>query len=177
MAIHRRIARRDIVLLIALATTWLVGCAADYPGLQVTIAPSQRLAPTSPPATASPTAVRVTPVAKALPPALVGSWMQENWGGSSRTGYFTRTAYVFDAGGTYALYSLLCLTGGSCQDADPPESGIAVVTGNLLDLSPQTPSLQGPRSYVFAVVRDPNMGDLRLQFQMPGYVDEFFWQP
>ena len=169
MAIHRWITRRDVVLLSALATTWLIGCAAGYPGSLGT--------PTSPQATVRPTEVKVTPGGNALPPALVGSWMQENWGGSSRTGYFTRTSYAFDANGTYTLVNLLCLTGGSCDNADPPEAGIATVTGNLLSLSPQTPSIDGPRSFVFAVVRDPNMGDLRLQFQMPGYIDEFFWQP
>ena len=81
------------------------------------------------------------------------------------------------ADGTYGLYVLLCLTGGTCSDADQPEGGLATVQGDVLGLSPQTASLLGPRSYQFAVVRDPNMGDLRLQFFMATFVDEFFWAP
>lgn len=169
--------RLGVLGLIALATTALVGCDQEgSPGPQVTESPSQLVLPTFPPATASPTEA-TTNQGDALPPELVGTWMQENWGGSTRTGYFTRKAYAFDADGTYTLVSLLCLTGGSCEEADPPEAGIATVNGNQLSLSPQTQSIEGPRSYLFAVVRDPNMGDLRLQFQMPDYVDEFFWQP
>lgn len=164
--------------LIVLATTALAGCdEAGYGGPPVTTSPSQLLLPTFPPATASPTEATTNQGDGALPPELIGTWMQENWGGSTRTGYFTRKAYAFGADGTYALVSLLCLTGGSCEEADPLEAGIATVNGNQLSLSPQTQSIEGPRSYLFAVVRDPNMGDLRLQFQMADYVDEFFWQP
>jgi hypothetical protein len=102
--------------------------------------------------------------------------MQENRSGGP-AGYFTRKAYRFEPDGTYGLVNLLCFTGGTCEDAEPPETGIATVTGNQLSLSPQTQSTDGPRTYTFAVVRDPNLGDLRLQFQMADYVDEFFWQP
>ena len=171
--------------LIALATIALVGCGQAGSGEpQVTESPSPLFEPTFPPATASPTEAEMSPTEAtmsqgygALPPELVGTWMQENWGGSSRSGYFTRKAYAFYADGTYELVSLLCLSGASCEQADPPEAGIATVNANQLSLSPQTQSIEGPRSYLFAVVRDPDMGDLRLQFQMAGYVDEFFWQP
>jgi hypothetical protein len=167
-----------VVGLIALAATTLVGCGgAGSTGAQVSESPSRTVLSTLPPATLRPTEAVSTPGPVALPTELVGSWMQENWGGPNRSGYFSRKAYAFGADGTYELVDLLCFTGASCEDANPPETGIATVTGDQLSLSPRTPSVEGQRSYRFAVVRDPNMGDLRLQFQMPGYIDEFFWQP
>jgi len=177
--------RLGVLGLIALAMLALLGCgAAANLAPPASGATTQLILPTFPPATASPAGANIGPTESAmsqgqgaLPPELIGTWMQENWGGSTRTGYFTRKVYGFFADGSYALISLLCLTGGSCEDADPREVGIATVQGNQLSLSPQTQSIEGPRSYIFAIVRDPNMGDLRLQFQMADYVDEFFWQP
>lgn len=158
--------------LILLAATMLVGCV-QAPRPQPTRLPSQSLPPTLPP---TPTAETTTHGGGTVPPELVGTWMQENRSGGP-TGYFTRKAYQFAPDGNYALVNLLCFTGGTCEDSEPPESSVATVIGNQLSLSPQTQSADGPRTYTFAVVRDPNLGDLRLQFHMPDYVDEFFWQP
>jgi hypothetical protein len=115
-------------------------------------------------------------VAAALAAELVGTWVQENRSGGP-AGYFLRKAYRFNTNGSYELVNLLCFTGGTCSDTDPPEAGFATTVGNQLSLSPQTVSVEGPRTYTYTVVRDPDLGDLRLQFQMPDYVDEFFWQP
>jgi hypothetical protein len=111
-------------------------------------------------------------------PELVGSWTQDASGAS--TGYFLRSEYTFAPDGEYALTDRLCITtfdGTTCQDDDSPEAGVAATNGNQLLLSPTTASDLGRRTYTFAVVRDPNLGDLRLQFFMQGYVDEWFWVP
>jgi hypothetical protein len=170
-----------VIAILALAGCAGAGTAIGTPNAHGTAAPSQPFVPPLPTAGASvarPTATpsRATLEPHSLPAELVGTWLQENRAGMT-TGYFTRTLYVFAADGRYGLYVLLCLTGSTCSDADPPEGGLAAVDGRVLSLSPQTASVEGPRSYTFAVVRDPNMGDLRLQFFMPDYVDEFFWAP
>jgi hypothetical protein len=111
-------------------------------------------------------------------PELVGSWTQDAAGAS--TGYFIRSEYTFAPDGTYALTDKLCFTdsnGTTCQPDDSPEAGVAATNGNKLLLSPTTASDLGARTYTFAVVRDPAMGDLRLQFFMPDYVDEWFSAP
>ena len=132
--------------------------------------------PTNPPPPPPPLN-RPTPAgAGALPPELVGTWTQDNSGAS--TFYFSRSAYQFAPDGTYALLDLLCsqdANGTNCQEANPPEGGVATVTGNQLSLVPTTQSAVGPRTYTFQVVRDPDVGDLQLQFLMPDYVDVWFW--
>jgi hypothetical protein len=103
-------------------------------------------------------------------------WMQDGAGMS--TGYFLRRVFSFAADGSYALVDMLCFSdynGTSCQEDESPEGGVALVTGNVLTLNPTTASDEGQRAYQFAVIRDPNMGDLRLQFYMPDYTDEWFW--
>jgi hypothetical protein len=174
-----RIGKLGLLGSILVAAMMLVGCAqtADR-GSQATGLPTQPPVPTTPPAPPTPTENPTTQGGGAVPPALVGTWTQDSV--SSSTFYFSRKAYQFNADGTYALLDLLCSqdsNGTTCEQADPPEAGVATVNGNQLSLSPQTQSTDGPRTYVFAVVRDPNLGDLRLQFQMPDYVDEWFWQP
>jgi hypothetical protein len=174
---------------ILLAAMTLLGCVqVAYRGPQVTGSPTQPLAPTLPPAPSlSPTTSGLAPTPTpgttnqgggTVPPELVGTWTQDNVGSS--TFYFSRKAYQFQADGTYALLDLLCSTdsnGTTCEQADPPEAGVATVSGNQLSLNPTTQSTDGPRTYTFAVVRDPNLGDLRLQFFMADYVDEWFWLP
>src|SRR3954471_12396877 len=111
-------------------------------------------------------------------PELVGTWTQDAAGAS--TGYFIRSEYTFAPDGKYALTDRLCLTdsnGTNCQPDDSPEAGVAATNGNKLLLSPTTASDLGVRTYTFAVVRYPNMGDLRLQVFMPDYVDEGFLVP
>jgi len=113
-----------------------------------------------------------------MPAELAGTWTQDTAGSS--TFFFSRKAYQFAADGTYALLDLICsqdANGTTCEQAEPPEAGIATVVGNQLSLNPTTQSTDGPRTYPFAVVRDPNIGDLRLQFFVAGYTDEWFWQP
>ena len=114
----------------------------------------------------------------AVPPELVGTWTQDNTSGGG--GLFGRMAYQFAADGTYVLYDLLCtqdFSGTNCEDANPPELGIASAAGSQLSLTPTSQSVQGPRTYEFKVVRDPNLGDLRLQFYFADYIDEWFWLP
>jgi hypothetical protein len=114
----------------------------------------------------------------AVPPELVGIWTQDNTSGAG--GLFGRMAYQFAADGTYVLYDLLCtqdFSGTQCEDANPSELGIASASGSQLSLTPTSQSVQGPRTYAFAVVRDPNIGDLRLQFYFADYIDEWFWLP
>ena len=111
-------------------------------------------------------------------PQLVGSWTQD--AAPASTGWFIRSEYTFAPDGEYALTGRLCITdfnGTQCQDDDAPEAGVAATNGNKLLLSPTTPSDLGVRTYTFAVVRDPAMGDLRLQFITANYVDEWFWVP
>lgn len=113
-----------------------------------------------------------------MPPELVGTWTQDNTSGGG--GLFGRMAYQFGADGSYVLYDLLCtqdFNGTHCQHANPPETGVATAIGDQLNLAPTSQSIQGPRTYTFAVVRNPDMGDLRLQFITAAYVDEWFWLP
>lgn len=168
---------------LVLAAMMLVGCIQTGAPVRPTIGPTEPIVPTVPPPT--PTLPGPTPTEDAtnqgggtVPPELIGTWTQDGVGSS--TFYFTRKAYQFDADGNYALLDLLCSqdsNGTTCEQAEPPEAGVATVNGNQLSLSPHTQSADGPRTYTFAVVRDPDLGDLRLQFQMADYVDEFFWQP
>jgi hypothetical protein len=174
---------------ILLAAMMLLGCGqVAYRAPQVTGSPTQPLRPTLPPrpsssTTTSPLAPTTSPGTTyqgggAVLPELVGTWTQDSTGSS--TFYFSRKAYQFNADGTYALLDLLCSqdsNGTRCEQSDPPEAGVATVVGNQLSLSPQTQSTDGPRTYTFAVVRDPDLGDLRLQFFTADYVDEWFWLP
>ena len=114
----------------------------------------------------------------AVPPELVGIWTQDNASGAG--GLFGRMAYQFAGDGTYVLYDLLCtqdFRGTQCEDANAPELGVASAAGNQLSLTPTSQSVRGPRTYIFAVVRDPNIGDLRLQFYFANDIDEWFWLP
>jgi hypothetical protein len=165
--------------LVLLAALTLVGCAQA----------AQPIDPRQPIPTQTPLPIKsraATPDATgslaqgggAVTPELVGTWTQDSAGSS--TFFFSRRAYQFTVDGTYALLDLICSqdsNGTSCEEANPPEAGAAVVNGNQLSLNPTTQSTDGPRTYTFAVVRDPNMGDLRLQFLTPDYVDEWFFQP
>jgi hypothetical protein len=164
---------------ILVAATVFVGCGqVAYRGPQATGSPTQPVVPTLPPVP-SPDATRTTyQGGGAVPPELVGTWTQDSTGSS--TFYFSRKAYQFLADGTYALLDLLCSqdsNGTTCEEANPPEAGVATVSGNHLSLNPTTQATDGPRTYTFAVVRDPDLGDLRLQFFMADFVDEWFWLP
>ena len=106
------------------------------------------------------------------------SWVHGRRTPTARPPATIRSEYTFAPDGSYALTDKLCLTdfnGTTCQADDTPEAGVAATNGNQLLLSPTTASDFGARTYTFAVVRDPNLGDLRLQFIMPDYVDEWFW--
>ena len=178
-------AGRSIAVLGAalVAATSLVACSMTSTGgttanPEPTAIPGPTATPGPTPNTPNPSIPQPTEFngGGAVPPELVGMWTQDNASGAG--GLFGRMAYQFAADGTYVLYDLLCtqdFAGTHCEEANPPELGIASATDSQLSLTPTSQAVQGPRTYVFAVVRDPNFGDLRLQFYFADYIDEWFW--
>ena len=172
---------RSIAVLVAalVAATSLLACSVTSTGgTTANPGPTAVLGPT--PNTPNPSFPQPTEFngGGAVPPELVGTWTQDNTSGAG--GLFGRMAYQFAADGTYVLYDLLCTQdyrGTQCEDANPPELGIASAAGSELSLTPTSPSVDGARTYVFAVVRDPDFGDLRLQFYVADSIDEWFWLP
>ena len=111
-------------------------------------------------------------------PELVGTWTQDSAGQPS--GNFLRSAYIFQADGTYALLDMLCfqdLSGVTCDPDESPESGVATVNGDMISFTPTTASDLGPRAYPFRIEFDEVTGYNRLQFFIGGVTDEWFWLP
>jgi hypothetical protein len=58
----------------------------------------------------------------------------------------------------------------------PYEWGVALASEGVLTPLPQTPSADGQRAYVYAVVQDQFVGDWTLQFELPTHLDVFYRQ-
>lgn len=129
----------------------------------------------------SPTSSSVTVIPEPPPPApvhrlakeLVGSWETEHWLDSTGSRAIVRT-YRFAADGRYEYTLAECESSTNCV-IQSGERGSAQTADGVLSLYPETASADGPRSYPYAVGRDPNVGDLQLHLRLEnGDVDIFY---
>jgi hypothetical protein len=117
---------------------------------------------------------RTAPEALApLPPELVATWSTSTWLDQSGSHQIVRT-YVFSPDGRYEYTLAECRSSTDCSLVSQ-ESGLAQAANGTLSLQPQTESDDGPRAWPYAVVQDPNVGDIQLHFTLPdGQVDIFY---
>jgi len=151
----------------ALAFLFLLfaGCGGDE-----TATPSSSstvLQETQPETEPSNTAVALTP----LPPQLVGTWTTVSGSAGSQQ---IRREYVFLADGRYAYTVGMCQSSTDCSVVSQ-ESGYAQVVNGNLSLQPQTEPNDGPRTWPFIVMRDPNVGDVQLHIRLPDGQDDIFY--
>lgn len=104
---------------------------------------------------------------------LVGSWETQHWLDSSGSRAIVRT-YTFTADGRYDYRLARCESSTSCA-IEGSERGIVSASGGVLTLVPATTSGEGPRSFPYAVGRDPNVGDLQLHLRLPTGEDDVFY--
>jgi hypothetical protein len=108
-----------------------------------------------------------------LPPDLVATWETSSWLDQSGSQQIVRT-YVFSPEGRYEYTLAECRSSTDCTIVSQ-ESGYAQAANGILSLEPQTESDEGPREWPYAVVRDPNVGDIQLHLALPdGQVDIFY---
>lgn len=110
-----------------------------------------------------------TPLAKEL----VGSWETQHWLDSSGSRAIVRT-YTFTADGRYDYRLARCESSTSCA-VEVSEQGLASAAGGVLSLVPGAGSGEGPRSFPYAVGRDPNVGDLQLHLRLPTGEEDIFY--
>jgi hypothetical protein len=109
-----------------------------------------------------------------LPPELVGSWTTATW--QSQSGYpQIRRTYVFSADGRYEYTVGQCESSTQCALVSK-ESGTAQVEHGVLAVVPQSESADGPRSWPYAVDRDPVVGDVRLNLALAGGQTDIFYR-
>jgi hypothetical protein len=129
----------------------------------------------------SPTSSSVTVIPEPPPPTpvlrlakeLVGSWETQHWLDSTGSRAIVRT-YRFAADGRYEYTLAQCESSTNCVIRSG-ERGAAQAADGVLSLYPETASADGPRSYPYAVGRDPNVGDLQLHLRLEnGDVDIFY---
>jgi hypothetical protein len=174
----------------ALAVAALMACAGCSAGTTTAsraISPQPSTTPVSPattsaadpgpiPTSSSGTVVPAPPVPTVVPRLdrdLVGSWETQHWLDSTGSRAIVRT-YRFAADGRYEYTLAVCQSSSNCT-IQSFERGSARAANGVLSLTPETVSVDGPRSYPYAVGRDPNVGDLQLHLALPnGEVDIFY---
>ena len=108
-----------------------------------------------------------------LAPELVGTWETQHWLDATGSQAIVRT-YRFTADGLYDYTLALCRSSTDCSIRGS-ERGDARAASGILSLSPQTESTDGPRSYPYAVGRDPDVGDVQLHLTLAdGQIDIFY---
>ena len=163
------------------------GCGAGPTGAPTTIGPSASTTPLSlaTPSTADPapipvsSSVTVVPappaptVLQGLAPELVGSWETQHWLDSTGSRAIVRT-YRFAGDARYEYTLAMCESSDNCT-IQGLERGSAQAANGILSLTPETLSLEGPRSYPYTVSRDPDVGDVQLHLTLPtGELDIFY---
>lgn len=163
------------------------GCSAGPTPAPTTISPRPSTTPVSPAttSTADPGPIRtsssvtvvpappVPTVVRRLARELVGSWETQHWLDSTGSRAIVRT-YRFAADGRYEYTLAICESSSNCT-IQSFERGSAQAANGVLSLYPETVSVDGPRSYPYAVGRDPNVGDLQLHLALAtGEVDIFY---
>jgi len=178
--IHRRKAALLVVALMA-----CTGCGAETTPTPIDARPSTTAGSPATTSTADPSpiptssSVTVVPappvptVVRQLPRELVGSWETQHWLDSTGSRAIVRT-YRFAADGRYEYTLAMCQSSTDCA-IQSNEEGSAQAAKGVLTLVPETVSVDGPRSYPYAVGRDPNVGDLQLHLALAtGEVDIFY---
>lgn len=163
------------------------GCTAGTTPASTAISPQPSTTPVSPattsaadpgptPTSSSGTVVPAPPVPTVVPRLsrdLVGSWETQHWLDSTGSRAIVRT-YRFAADGRYEYTLAVCQSSSNCT-IQSFERGFAQAANGVMSLNPETVSVDGPRSYPYAVGRDPNVGDLQLHLALPtGEADIFY---
>jgi hypothetical protein len=106
-----------------------------------------------------------------LSPELVGTWTTSSTTGPQQ---IMRT-YVFAPDGRYDYTLGTCVSSSDCS-LEYQESGYAQAAGGILSLRPETESDEGDRDVPYAVLQDPNVGDIQLHLRLPdGQIDIFYY--